>query len=223
VCKKKQAENETLKKTIAEKNLLIEQLKRTLTQHPRTSQVLKGNISTSTSIINKPVTNPKDKENNPLATTVLRTTTIDPEELREERPTISISKSQISKQQQPLIKPQLQEVYNQLQRELKGKNDVLKKRTDSFHCNDKKKANATINPYITQAPKWIDAIENENDDLIKKLQDKFAAVGNKKEETRYSNATKEKVQTSQAKANNKSAMTNDEKMHLRSHSHSNNY
>jgi len=175
----------------------------------------------------------KEKENsNPMAATHIRPTTIaDFDEPKDEHRITSISSSTTSfkpaptKSQQPTsMKPQLQDAYNQLQREIagnKGKNEVVKKRTDSFHCGDKKKANATINPYITQAPAWMEATVgteclHENDDLLKKIQEKFSVnYEKKKDDGRISNSKE------RAKANNKSAMNNDEKMHLRSYSHSN--
>ena len=201
VCMKKQAENEQLKKSSAEKTLTIEQLKKSLTSQSKAvpmRQPPSQPIPKKTILANPPAAT-KDKENSVPVATSIRTASID------------LHKDHGEKLE---MRPQLQEAYNKLIKEIKVKNEPVKQRTDSLHATaviaDKKKVNTTINPYITQA--W-DQLSNEaaaaatSEEIFKKCNDSSTK------------GAKEKS-VAPGKVANKSAIT-EERTHLRSNSHSN--
>lgn len=203
MCMRKQAEIEQLKKTINEKTQSFEQLKRTtmVQQQPRTSQIVKTNnyvIGKKASI--STTMNGPTKENNPA-------THVGTADLVAEPIVSESAKMHIVQRPQSSLKPHLQEAYNQLQKEIRGKTEAAKKRTDSFHCVDKKKANATINPYITQAPAWIDAVVDgsANNNIVEKERPSSKLA---------------KAPSNPAKANSKSTISAEERVHMRSSSHS---
>ncbi len=189
---KKQAEIEQLKKAVTETKTSVEQMKRTMAQQSRSSQAIKVNnyvVSKKPSI--------SAKENNPTSTAraVLGAAADTVAE--------SMDSHSHNARPQPSLRPQLQEAYNQLQKEIRAKTEAAKKRTDSYYCGDKKKINSTINPYITQAPAWIEASVEGN--TVGERPRQSVPAGHERA----------------SKANNKSAMTTEERVHMRSSSHSN--
>ncbi len=201
VCLKKQAENEQLKKSLAEKTATIEQLKKSSVAQSKimaaptrqTQYIVKKNTMPANT-----TTFMKEKENSgPTAT--IRTASID---LHDEK-------------MEPIgMKPQLQEAYNKLIKEIKGKNEVVsKKRTDSFHCTagaaaDKKKVNTTINPYVTQA--WEQTgTEPIPEEIFKKTASDLAA---------FAKSGRAPIAKMAAAVANKSTIS-EERTHLRSNSH----
>jgi len=210
VCMKKQAENEQLKKQLSEKIATIEQLKKSLAlsnSRPapaKQTQYIMKKTSGGIPTVSAQGLLGKEKENNGPITTI-RTASIDLHEDHNEKLE---------------MKPQLQEAYNKLIKEIKVKNDmngITKKRTDSFHIApgpEKKMVNATINPYITQA--WEQNSEQQSinaskqvDEIFKKITDANAVSKSMK------NISKGQV----SKITNKSAIS-EERTHMRSSSHS---